>query len=135
MIDRIYDIDEPEFPYKNAIISSNADTQIKIIQHGFFMFGNAHSHCYELVDTVQCVNCAIYGHYARNCKIPTTCKICSGPHSYKDCPKSGPPKCINCIAANKNGNDFNTRHRATDDRCPVRINRIDGIKCYLVSKN
>ncbi|KIJ51710.1 hypothetical protein M422DRAFT_104976, partial [Sphaerobolus stellatus SS14] len=33
----------------------------------------------------QCYNCHHYGHFACDCRSPTTCGICSGAHHTQDC--------------------------------------------------
>lgn len=35
----------------------------------------------------QCHNCQMFGHSSVNCNMPTKCFLCSGPHTYSECPK------------------------------------------------
>lgn len=59
---------------------------------------------------VQCMICQRFGHMARYCLRTPRCKVCSGPHSYKNCNRRDRPKCANCHGS----------HAATFTRCPLR---------------
>ncbi|KAH6921512.1 hypothetical protein HPB50_002092 [Hyalomma asiaticum] len=59
---------------------------------------------------VQCMICQRFGHMARYCLRTPRCKVCSGPHSYKNCNRRDRPKCANCHGP----------HAATFTRCPLR---------------
>lgn len=45
---------------------------------------------------VQCFRRQRHGHLARHCRGQQRCKVCAGPHSYKDCMDKTNPKCANC---------------------------------------
>ncbi|KAK8774107.1 hypothetical protein V5799_011353 [Amblyomma americanum] len=59
---------------------------------------------------IQCMCCQRYGHMARFCLRSPRCKVCSGPHNYKECAKKDRPLCANCKGP----------HAATFTRCPLR---------------
>ncbi|XP_077498206.1 uncharacterized protein LOC144108858 [Amblyomma americanum] len=59
----------------------------------------------------QCFNCQRFGHYARDCVDPVSCRLCAGSHAYEDCFQKNKPRCTNC-----RGN-----HASTFWRCPVRL--------------
>lgn len=44
----------------------------------------------------QCFRCQRHGHIARHCRGQQRCKVCAGPHSYKECMNKTNPKCANC---------------------------------------
>ncbi|XP_064467220.1 uncharacterized protein LOC135378202 [Ornithodoros turicata] len=44
----------------------------------------------------QCFNCQKFGHIARDCRGPQRCKVCAGPHVYKQCTSRRKPTCANC---------------------------------------
>ncbi|XP_077548032.1 uncharacterized protein LOC144160707 [Haemaphysalis longicornis] len=56
----------------------------------------------------QCFKCQRHGHIAKYCNGPVRCKICAGPHSYKDCTSRAHPRCANCDGP----------HPATFGACP-----------------
>lgn len=56
----------------------------------------------------QCFKCQRHGHIAKHCNGPVRCKICAGPHSYKDCTSRAHPRCANCDGP----------HPATFGACP-----------------
>lgn len=58
---------------------------------------------------VQCMRCQRFGHMARYCFREERCKVCAGPHLYKNCDRRNNPKCANCTGP----------HPATFNRCPV----------------
>lgn len=58
---------------------------------------------------VQCMRCQRFGHMARYCFRDQRCKVCAGPHLYKNCDRMNQPKCANCTGP----------HPATFNRCPV----------------
>lgn len=59
---------------------------------------------------IQCMCCQRFGHMARFCLRSPRCKVCSGPHSYKECNNKAQPFCANCKGP----------HAATFTRCPLR---------------
>lgn len=56
----------------------------------------------------QCFKCQRHGHVAKQCNGPVRCKICAGPHPYKDCTSRAHPRCANCDGP----------HPATFGACP-----------------
>ncbi|KAH6921516.1 hypothetical protein HPB50_002096 [Hyalomma asiaticum] len=61
----------------------------------------------------QCFNCQRFGHYAEQCKMPISCKVCAGVHLYSECTKKDQPRCVNC----------GEPHPSTYWKCPVRLAR------------
>ncbi|KAH6921518.1 hypothetical protein HPB50_002098 [Hyalomma asiaticum] len=59
---------------------------------------------------LQCYHCLRFGHIAYQCNSPRRCKICAGPHIYKECKSQADPFCANCGGA----------HAATFSGCPER---------------
>lgn len=82
-------------------------------------------YCYDDFNILQCFKCLAYGHSAKNCNSPLSCKNCAGEHHHKDCTNQDQHRCANCIQiADK---PKICRHRATAGRCPVRQERVDQI--------
>lgn len=132
--DQLYTINTKNGTYTNLIISCGLLSLRTILDHGSLIFGLAQCKTYEYVNTLQCLNCYKYGHFARECGTPKICKRCSQEHSIETCTETN-YKCINCVIANEKGANYNSRHIATDDRCLVRKERIDALKGVALSKN
>lgn len=74
-----------------------------------------------------------FGHFAREYTQQPNCRKCGQPHESISC--TDYLTCVNCIISNENGTNYNTRHRATDDRCPVKQERLTPLKQLAMSKN
>lgn len=136
-IEKTYTITTPNKTYKNVIINCVIQTQREFIERGNVIIGFDEKRCFEHINHLQCLNCQRFGHISTNCSYPTACKKCAGPHASNQCEEQSTiKKCINCIRTNKENNEFklNTKHITTDDRCPARISRTEGLKNYH-SKN
>lgn len=83
---------------------------------------------------VQCFRCLKFGHFIKECKGSAVCRKCgSSKHIAKDCDHDG-EKCVNCSIKVAAGAQVNVRHNSTDNRCPSRLDRINGLKFFLVEK-
>lgn len=93
-------------------------------------------HIFENCKFLQCNKCQNYGHLTTNCKSETdVCRICSDGHKTSECQNKATPKCINCMTSNKNNKtNYNVKHRATYDACPIRRGRIKKLKLTLSKK-
>lgn len=60
--------------------------------------------------TIRCFRCQRHGHIAVNCRGPKRCKLCAGPHDFKECTSRDEPKCANCDGP----------HAASFSGCPRR---------------
>ncbi|XP_075525073.1 uncharacterized protein LOC142557251 isoform X2 [Dermacentor variabilis] len=60
---------------------------------------------------LQCYNCQRFGHLAKECKLPISCRLCAGTHTYLQCTSRDKPQCVNCGEA----------HPSTYWRCPMRL--------------
>lgn len=135
---RSYQIKTLAGVYTNLILSCSLQTQKLILQRGNLLIGLSQCRVFENINTLQCLQCYAYGHFARNRASAIICKNCTESHSHREC-ISPILKCINCVRENvklaKNKcNLLNTNHRANDERCKCRIARIDGLKHYFVKK-
>lgn len=131
-IDRSYPVNAQPESYLNLIVFSDLRGQKQMLTHGFIIFGGKECKIYEYVNVLQCVKCQRFGHYGRDCTHPAACKLCAGGHETKDCDANdNTSRCVNCITANRNGAKFNIRHRATDERCGARLERIEALKLHF----
>lgn len=122
--------------YTNAIVQCDLATQKLFLERKRIVFGLSSCRVHEHVNLISCRNCQRYAHFERNCSYPTRCKKCGENHKYEDCDSAeNIIKCANCTTANRNGSTFNTRHRSSDERCPVRKERIEALKGLHLSKN
>lgn len=127
---RDYDIDTQYGKYYNIIISCDVATQAIFLNKGFVIYGINQCKIYEYVDVLRCNRCQRFGHFARDCSFPEICRKCHAAHASNTCQLPQIIKCSNCLASNKKGTQHNTKHRTTDERCPLRIERINALKQY-----
>ncbi|KAH7976107.1 hypothetical protein HPB52_008666 [Rhipicephalus sanguineus] len=69
---------------------------------------------------LQCYHCLGFGHTAYQCKSPRRCKLCAGPHIYKECKSQADPLCANCGGT----------HAATFTGCPER-RKVAMSRCFM----
>lgn len=136
-IEARYQVTTKEGEHDNIILSSNLGTHQQLIKRGAVIFGFSSCKVFEYVNIIQCFRCLRFGHFARECKNGPRCQLCTQNHEKKDCKAEVViSKCVNCTQSNRaNGTTFSTRHRSSDERCPVRIQRINGLKTFLLAKN
>lgn len=135
-IAEIYTIEVVKHPYTNIIVETDLLTQRLMLKKGVVIFGFQECRIFEHINVLQCNRCSRYGHFARECFLPANCKKCSESHETKDCVVNEViNKCHNCILANKRGESYNIRHCVTDDRCPVRMERVLALKICFAGKN
>lgn len=103
-----------------------------ILTHGSILHGLQSFRCHEVIELMQCQRCCEYGHTAAKCKGQLACKICAGSHTHTECPNVDTPKCINCMNIPANNNTpIKVDHRATHDRCQVRVSRLNVVRAKL----
>lgn len=137
-VSRTYEIRTPKLNYNNIILNCDLATQHKFISRKFVIFGFCECRVHEETSILQCFRCFRYGHMALECNYIPTCKHCDGAHESKSCIEKDIPTrkhCSNCHRANLKGAAFSTGHSVTDERCPIRLDRIDALKKFFVSKN
>lgn len=132
-----YSVDTARGKYTNIIITTDLNAQKIFLQKGKILLGLNSSRIHEYVNVIQCRNCCKFGHFYHNCTNPPRCRKCGDLHLYEDCEEQESNKvcCINFVAENKTGKRYNTRHRATDNRCATRIARIEALKLLHFAKN
>lgn len=104
-----------------------------IVNKGSILFGLQSIRCHEVIEILQCSKCCAYGHTMIKCQSPQQiCKICSKGHKHVNCPTPNAPCCINCVNTPASTNTpIPTNHRATHDRCPIRMARLQIVKNKL----
>lgn len=62
-IERVYtiNISNDRGSYNNIILSTDVNTQKKLIEIGHTIFGFSEVKCYEYISTIQCLKCCRYG--------------------------------------------------------------------------
>lgn len=127
---REYLIDTPRRTYRNIVLKCETEDLSKYTANGI-LIGNLRYRCYEIVRTTQCFRCYDFGHISSKCTNKVVCRHCSGHHEINMCDSlDTPPACLNCKIK---GNSHN--HRVTAENCPVRLDRISGLKAFLFKKN
>lgn len=135
-IDRSYEITTSNSKYSNLILNCDLATQTLFLKKGICIFGFNECRVFEYLNLLQCNNCLRYGHYARECRFVALCKVCADKHMTAQCTlETNTRKCANCNRANAKGANFNARHRANDEKCPIRIERIEALKQLHLTKN
>lgn len=127
---RVYKIKTSSLEYNNIIISCSLADHKLLLSKGYIIMGMSQCRLYENVNTLQCLRCLHYGHFARTCQSQPKCKYCAGPHDHNNCAATT-PVCANCVEFNEKGGTYDTKHIASDDRCNVRKNRIEGLKQFF----
>lgn len=125
--------------YTNAILACDLKSHAKFINHGKVIIHLGEYNVFEFIDLLQCNKCLRYGHTKRTCENGPRCKMCGGKHFTEDCKEEDPkPFCPNCDrinAKNKEGPHHKTNHTAVSDRCPARLDRIEGLKEFHARKS
>lgn len=129
-----YTVNSPRGQYINVILECDLPLLDKIISQRTLIFGFAEIRAFEHVEILQCLKCLSFGHLAGSCKGSVHCRRCAEAHLSAECPTPTTIKCFNCVAANKKGAKYKASHSSTDARCPVRKERIEGLKEFH-SKN
>lgn len=135
-INKIYMVPTNAEAYANIVVNTDMKTLKLFLTKGTVIVNGRECRVFEQINLLQCVRCNKYGHFAKSCTNPANCRRCAGTHETKDCVEHQlVSRCNNCIAANKRGEDYNTRHAVTDNRCAVRRQRIEALKNYFATKN
>ncbi|KAH7974845.1 hypothetical protein HPB49_020397 [Dermacentor silvarum] len=94
-------------PEDGIVLTFRPDIELpETIALGFDVF-RVHEYC---AAPIQCYRCLRFGHTATLCDLPRRCKLCAGPHIYKECRNPNEPVCANCGG----------EHAATFTGCPER---------------
>lgn len=124
---REYTVKTDSGPYMNLIISCDLVVQEILIKKASCIFGINSCKIFEYIDVLRCIKCQRFGHFVRDCTFNETCRKCHQQHSTKTCILPTINKCSNCIIENKKGANFNSKHRTSDERCPLRVERINAL--------
>lgn len=132
---REYSVETLNGTYRNLIINCDLILQKEFMRREAIIFGINECRCFEYVDVLRCNKCLRYGHFARECTFLPTCKRCTEHHETGECVAAHVvDKCANCILSNKRGTNYPIKHRTTDERCPVRTERVEALKKYHLNE-
>lgn len=135
-IDQIYTVQSPRMKYTNIILSAGMKTQEMLLKKGNIILGFGQCRVTEYIDLIQCQKCNRFGHLRRTCNFECNCRKCGQAHDKDTCNVvNAIPNCHNCLIANQQGANYNLRHNVTDDRCPIKKQRINALKIQLLQKN
>lgn len=127
-----FDVPFKNGQYTNIIVSCDLQTLRRVLQKGSVLCGLEMKKVHEHIEILQCFGCQRYGHVAASCKAQPCCKFCGLDHLSRLCGESETFKCANCTRENKKGAKLNAGHKATDERCPMRAERISGLKEFAI---
>lgn len=135
-LEQSYEISVAARSYKNLVIACDLDVRTDILKRGALLYEFGEYTCHEYFNILQCTKCQRFGHLLRECKSLSVCRICADYHDTKSCNGDNiQVKCAYCVRENANGSEYNDSHKASDDRCPVRKDRINSLKLFHLSKN
>lgn len=134
-VHRDYTVETQNGTYMNLILSCDLLVQDIFLKKGYVIFGLNQCQIFEYVDVLRCNKCQRFGHFARDCGFVETCRKCHGNHPSNECQLPAINKCSNCLFENKKGASQNSKHRTTDERCPLRVERINALKQFYVQSN
>lgn len=120
--------------YYNLVLDVDLLTQKTLIERGSLIINFSQCRIFEHTNSLQCLHCLRFGHYARECQFEPSCKNCAGHHTTSTCLTPEQQICANCLRANEKGSALNTNHRSSDDRCPVKRERAIAIKNYMLGR-
>lgn len=126
----VYNVQSPKGTYSNIIFECDIETHTRVIERRMVMYNLGEVRAFEHVVTLQCSKCLAFGHFARSCRRGVHCRKCAKEHATSECDNPDATSCVNCIHSNGAGTNYDTNHRSSDSRCPVRIIRIDALKEY-----
>lgn len=132
---RSYTVDTAFGTYVNVILACNLATQEIFLKKGACIFGLNSCKIFEYIDVLRCNKCQRFGHFAKECTFAEICRNCHKGHATSTCNDEHVNKCSNCIAENKKGAQHNSRHRTSDERCPIRLERINALKKFYLSQS
>lgn len=79
----------------------------------------------EDLNVFRCFKCNGYNHKQSNCTNNQACKRCALSHNHGECNAKN-ESCINCKIANSKFNlNLNTRHAATNEKCPIYQRKVE----------
>jgi len=116
----------PKFIYetkrknRNAVVEVAAGTRKTILQTKIKL-GWQRCRTDDYVTVTRCFKCSKYNHRTMNCRGETTCSLCAGSHTTKECKRDTKTyKCINCEIYNKHNPTkmISSAHSALDKECP-----------------
>lgn len=118
-----YEVPAANGTYSNLILETDILAQKTFMERGKIVYGLTSCRAYEHTNIISCKHCQRMGHFARNCTFEMVCRRCGDSHRFEDCiVQERNAKCANCMRANRNGKNYNIKHRTTDERCNVRKN-------------
>lgn len=124
-----------QIEYTNIVLNTNLEGLKKMMEVGKVIFGLKTSRIYENINIFQCKRCQCLGHLHKGCIKEPICRICAKGHLTEQCTSTNLCcyNCKNAIIKSEGKLIIDTKHRASDDRCPQRKRKIEDIK-RIISK-
>lgn len=128
----VYTVRTQRGTYQNIIIECPLELHTRLVDKKTLVFSIGEARVWEHIEMLSCGKCCEYGHTSKNCKNESRCRKCTEKHETKTSTQDNIQRCVLCVKAMEKGADLNPGHRPSDGRCPIRRQRIEGLKNFII---
>lgn len=118
------------------IVECGFQAHATLLKRVFTIFGLKKSVKHEHIRLLQCARCWRFGHTGARCNTDQIiCRKCTGNHISSACDSvQRKLECVNCMESNKTGTKYKVDHAPNNDRCPIKLQRINCLKQFIIKQ-